>query len=646
MASAGIKELLSPFRNLSIFLLELCELDYTLFLPYMSLLPRYLDGNSYSLRNAALSIMGEMIIKTRQTAIDEGILEEKNEDDEGQTRETYFIYIKDHIYDTNAFVRSKCFQILCRIYSSSNMQALPRSIFPSFLNKAQDRLNDKSSNVRKNALQFLTLTLTCNGHLSIPLDILAENIKVYEQKIAQNLMKCADLVSSHMVNLKNNNEQNLMTQIIDGHDKNDLNIGEQKDLDQHGDGEGHVIMDEKINELNKQIKQDMANYDYMKFCLEHSTLVTQEIYPTVLDTMIYSKNQTDCIEAISFLVTGLKLKIHRLGMLGIKACLNHLSYSGSNSNMQNNTNTDSIKEKVVNTFANLFFAATEPKSEQDNDCEIDNDNRWSKKSNNKTAPSKDILNNFLDFLEHLDDNEMISFEELVKEFLKLELFPNDFPSLLMQKSKMISNNLKRHNPLQDVEQSNYSNDKTLLNTTTKVEYSRLINTFKSLIEFIRMLELGSQDIDNSLCWNNMETLIHLGLDDYNEIDRPDTDDNGTNVLNRARILCTAMIKLRRETKILEGKVICKARRLPTTHIMFTKMINLLISKFDTETEKNDYWSPLAQVVIELIYSLCENPEFLCHKILSTLTVIYFPKRNGEIIIKGLLIFNEILYHIW
>ncbi|BFZ23473.1 hypothetical protein BsWGS_26512 [Bradybaena similaris] len=133
------------------FLSELAEKLPAVVLPCLPLVVGLLDGESYTLRNGVLSMMGEILIKY--------LCREELDDKLRATRDGLFEKLEDHIHDVNAFVRSKVLQIWLHVVTE---KCLPLLRQESVMTLVVGRLNDKSSIVRKNAIQLVTALLKSN----------------------------------------------------------------------------------------------------------------------------------------------------------------------------------------------------------------------------------------------------------------------------------------------------------------------------------------------------------------------------------------------------------------------------------------------------------------------------------------------------
>ncbi|XP_033731463.1 condensin complex subunit 1-like, partial [Pecten maximus] len=143
----------SGTRNCSTFLVEIADRIPAYVLPNMSLLLCHLDSEPYIMRNCVLGVIGEILMK---------VLNKDSLDDKTKaTRDQFLDNLEDHVHDTNAYVRSKCLQIWIAIV---NEKCLPLSRQVSLTTLVVGRLQDKSSSVRKQALQLITNLFKCNPY--------------------------------------------------------------------------------------------------------------------------------------------------------------------------------------------------------------------------------------------------------------------------------------------------------------------------------------------------------------------------------------------------------------------------------------------------------------------------------------------------
>ena len=107
------------------------------------------------MRIAVLSVLGEIIAQVLTGPDIDG--------DSRSLRDTLLDKLQEHIHDVNAFTRSKALQVWLQL---CHAKAIPLPRQKHILDLVLGRLKDKSSQVRKNALQLLTAFVTGNPFAS------------------------------------------------------------------------------------------------------------------------------------------------------------------------------------------------------------------------------------------------------------------------------------------------------------------------------------------------------------------------------------------------------------------------------------------------------------------------------------------------
>lgn len=139
-------------RNYSNFLMELASITPKLIIPHMSTLSdELLNCESHVLRNCILQIMGDAIL---------GELTSENlPEDMKEARNEFLENLLMHINDVSAHVRVKVLQIWNHL---TEEQAVPLCFQLKVLSGAVERLEDKTSSVRKHAVELIKAFLERN----------------------------------------------------------------------------------------------------------------------------------------------------------------------------------------------------------------------------------------------------------------------------------------------------------------------------------------------------------------------------------------------------------------------------------------------------------------------------------------------------
>eukprot|EP00057_Strongylocentrotus_purpuratus_P001456 XP_001199144.2 PREDICTED: condensin complex subunit 1 [Strongylocentrotus purpuratus] len=163
----------SGTRSYASFLVEMAERVPDAMLPCISLILCHLDGESYTMRNGVLGVIGEIVIK---------VLSKEQLDKKAKTaRDQLLDKLEDHIHDVNAFSRSRALQVwlhLCR------ERAIPLSRQHTVMELTIGRLRDKSSIVRKGAVQLISAFLTSNPFAAkLSAEALQVNLEKEQEKL-------------------------------------------------------------------------------------------------------------------------------------------------------------------------------------------------------------------------------------------------------------------------------------------------------------------------------------------------------------------------------------------------------------------------------------------------------------------------------
>ncbi|TGZ80269.1 hypothetical protein EX30DRAFT_379732 [Ascodesmis nigricans] len=136
-------------KAVSGFLIRLSELAPRLMIKQMALVVMFLESESYNLRCAVLEATGNLIVELTK--------EDERSDNHKAQLNSFFELLEERFLDTNPYARSKAIQV----YITKLLDLDTK--FPKRRQRAADlayrSLQDKSSNVRRNAIKLLTKLL-------------------------------------------------------------------------------------------------------------------------------------------------------------------------------------------------------------------------------------------------------------------------------------------------------------------------------------------------------------------------------------------------------------------------------------------------------------------------------------------------------
>ncbi|KAL1417635.1 hypothetical protein MTO96_026687 [Rhipicephalus appendiculatus] len=158
-------------RNLGTFLVELTDRMPELVTKSAGLLVDLL--NNYTVRIAVLTVFFKIVLEV--------LSKEGLDNKEKELRDALLDHLEEHILDENAFVRSKVLQLW---QDMCNKKCIPLDRQQTLLELIANRLCDKSSVVRKNAVGFVSSYLASNPFLAkLSPEELRKNLAEEEEKL-------------------------------------------------------------------------------------------------------------------------------------------------------------------------------------------------------------------------------------------------------------------------------------------------------------------------------------------------------------------------------------------------------------------------------------------------------------------------------
>lgn len=159
-------------KAISSFLVEVSERCPQEMISSISDLLDFLEEDSYLMRNATLSIIGNLVIKE---------LSKDSSREKRNLRDQLLDKLEDHIHDNTSYTRSRALQVWCTLCQA---EVIPLPRLETLIEAIVGRLRDKSCFVRKYAVQFLNQFLTRNPFAAkLTIDVLKTCHKEEEEKL-------------------------------------------------------------------------------------------------------------------------------------------------------------------------------------------------------------------------------------------------------------------------------------------------------------------------------------------------------------------------------------------------------------------------------------------------------------------------------
>ncbi|XP_073409040.1 condensin complex subunit 1 [Dendrobates tinctorius] len=572
-------------KTLHTFITQLSESIPAIMMPNISVLLDYLDGEPYMMRNAVLTVMGEVVIR---------VLSGDNLDDsEKNTRDSFLDTLQDHIHDVHTFVRSCVLQTYNRIVQE---KALPLSRFQSVVTLVVGRLFDKSVKVCKNAIQVLASFLannpfTCklsSADLKAPLE--KERIKLKELQDKQRRKPPVVVISAEeeweamlpelqetldgldqqedddeedaevgspqqlceraFSHLKSNSYKNAIRLVKKGmrlfpegplfsvkqeEDTELMTILEKiftaKDKDAEPATEEQVeVVAEQLEEQKCELNKQEMLVQYLTDAHHFSVKIEEAI--DVISKMMYEAASSVVQEVIEFFVTVSQFGVPQ-AVIGVRRML-PLIWSKE----------PGVRDAVVSAYRQLYLCAS---------------------SETERVKAQNLIHNLSLLMVDSSAGVIQSLEEIVLEFVQKGEIRPPVTQLLWEKF------------------------------TLKVPCSNAER--RAAVMLLGMMSRGEPEIVLS----NLETLVMVGL-----------GQEAQNDYQLAREVCNCILKITEGQKSSLGKK-SPPLSLPKDHCLFQNLTEAVVGGI---TRQSLHWLTFKETVIKLVYEMGEEPEEICAEILQ------------------------------
>jgi condensin complex subunit 1 len=264
-------------KNMATFISELSERQPRLVLANISVLTPLLEGESHTMRSSIVHAIGQLITKACNGT----------DGASSTTKQSLLDTLEARFYDVTSYTRSKVLQTWSYL---AEQRAIPPSRLVSVIQNAVKRLKDKAAQVRKSAIQLITMLMQYN--IFSPELRLAE----FEAKFvgnAEKLKRLCDVLELAGVTVSGESQEE------DKMEEEEKNKSKTK---KNGDSKS---VDETEEEMQKQ----------KKICefYEKAVGFIRSIHEgiPVLCQLLGSNNATDVLESIEFFVVASKFSIQK-----------------------------------------------------------------------------------------------------------------------------------------------------------------------------------------------------------------------------------------------------------------------------------------------------------------------------------------------
>lgn len=596
----------SGTRCVASFLVEVAEKIPLVMLPSISVLMCHLDEESYTLRNGVLGVMGEILLKV----LSKDDLDNKMK----STREQFLECLTEHIHDVNAFVRSKVLQIWLNIV---NEKCLPLTWQDKVLTMVIGRLQDKSSQVRKNSIQLVTAFIKCNPFAAkLSVEELKENYEKEKEKLKE-------MAGEEQMETDNVQKDNVAQQIDADWKllKPKLKRAIKKLLEEeenNGEANDKIPEDETAESVIQRINNLINEEKY-----EESVTLTWYMLDVFPQISVFASQADDEESEEEPDLKSLEKTLEYLCNIFSEYKKSSLVLSGEGEKpVEDEVVNEISKQQIVVQYLkdSLIFATqiqtAVPMISQLLGSKSISDVLeaveffitgfefglsimligirrmlpliWSRESGikdavvgaykrlylnpsdtNQRSKALTVVKNLSALIHGATIGDLTSLEGLIVEFVKSEELDSTVIQMLWERFTM-----------------------KVPNTTPEDSRAALL-----------LLSMAA-GANAKIVHSNVEILVKEGL-----------GDRAVHDFVLARETCVALLKLGADKKA-KGAVAKKPYRLPEDHEMFTRLSDLLIS--GVTDEKNSHWTPLAEQAVKVIYKLSEYPDGICGNIIKSI----------------------------
>ncbi|PHH74117.1 hypothetical protein CDD82_5098 [Ophiocordyceps australis] len=328
-------------KSVSSFITKLSELAPRLVIKQMTMLAKQLDSESYTLRCALIEVCGNMIIHLSK------------QDERGESFKTqlnaFFDVLEERFLDINPYCRCRALQVYMRICELEQK-------FPKRRQRAAElacqSLEDKSSNVRRNAIKLLGSLITThpfvlmNGAQLSRKDWQARHDKVEEEL---NALKPPPGMPSFGDNSTSVDKELLDDATQVGSPEKPKPMTEEEKAEAIRKAQQEAATSEAIEKLTLTRRYHSEALKFINVLHDATAIICQ---------LLGSRNKSEVIEAMDYFVIGDAYNVEQV-KIGIRRMLRLIWTKG------NSDEGKGVQTHLIECYRKLFFEAPESFSEND-----------------------------------------------------------------------------------------------------------------------------------------------------------------------------------------------------------------------------------------------------------------------------------------
>ncbi|KAF2457530.1 condensin [Lineolata rhizophorae] len=330
-------------KSVSAFIIKISELAPRLVIKQMTLLAKLLDNESYTLRCAIVEVCGNLIAMLSKA---EG--EERSENSKGQIN-AFFDVLEERFLDVNPYCRCRAIQVYSKLCDLETKFPKRRQAAAELATRS---LEDKSSNVRRNAIKLLGKLVSTHPFSVLHGGLLARkawNERLEAVDAEMNALKPPQELQEKTQDTVDEELLDDATQVENKESSEPAPMTEQQKAAALEKAATEAATSEMMNKLQLTRRYYLEAVRFIDVIHEASPTVTQ---------LLSSKNKSEVIEAMDFFVMIDAYKIET-SRTGIRRMLRLIWTKG------NSDEGKGVQSHLIECYKSLFFDAPDSFSPND-----------------------------------------------------------------------------------------------------------------------------------------------------------------------------------------------------------------------------------------------------------------------------------------
>jgi condensin complex subunit 1 len=327
-------------KSISTFLTKISELTPHLVIRQMTLLANLLDSESYTLRCALIEVCGNLITMLSKLSQDD-----RSENHKAQIR-IFFDVLEDRFLDINPYCRARVMQVYVKLCDLEQKYPKRRQKVAEL---AARSLEDKSSNVRRNAIKLLAKLISTHPFTAFDGGLLST--KDWTQRLQECEAQINALQPPEELRERPPGDQTVDETLLQDATQADNGDTEEPKHPSEMNEEEKAAAIEKAQK-DAATAQELEKFQAVrKFLLEALKFI--EVINDAAETiaqLLSSKNKSEVIEAMDFFTTIDAYKIAN-AKLGIRRMLRLIWTKG------NSDEGKGVQTHLLECYKGLFFDA-------------------------------------------------------------------------------------------------------------------------------------------------------------------------------------------------------------------------------------------------------------------------------------------------